>query len=100
MQHTLANTAGAAVAWYDYNIAINANGEISFTKFDNGSTAKEYVNGRTALAAFIPLNNYLATKLFKADWMPAAATDGGSYYLKFAGFYVSNEPDNYFYGKF
>jgi substrate import-associated zinc metallohydrolase lipoprotein len=100
LQHTLANTAGAAVAWYDYNIAINANGEISFTKFDNGSTAREYVNGRTALPAFTPLNNYLATKLFKADWMPAAATDGGSNYLKFAGFYVSNEPDNYFYGKF
>ncbi|AEW00371.1 hypothetical protein A4D02_23885 [Niastella koreensis] len=100
MQHTLANSAGAAVAWYDYNITINANGEITFTKFDNGSTAPQYVAGRTALPAFVPLNNYLATKLFKADWMPAAATDGGSYYLKFAGFYVSNEPDNYFYGKF
>jgi substrate import-associated zinc metallohydrolase lipoprotein len=100
MQHTLANAAGAAVAWYDYNMAINANGEITFTKFDNGSTAREYVNGRTALPAFAPLNNYLATKLFKADWMPAAATDGGSNYLKFAGFYVSTEPDNYFYGKF
>jgi substrate import-associated zinc metallohydrolase lipoprotein len=100
MQHTLANAAGTAVAWYDYNIAINANGDITFTKFDNGSTAAAYVNGRTALPAFAPLNNYLATKLFKADWMPAAATDGGSNYLKFAGFYVSNEPDNYFYGKF
>jgi len=100
MQHTLSNAAGAVVAWYDYNIAVNANGEITFTKFDNGSTAPQYVNGRTALPAFVPLNNYLATKLFKADWMPATATNGGSNYLKYAGFYVSTEPDNYFYGKF
>jgi hypothetical protein len=36
--------------------------------------------------------------VFKGDWIPA--NEIAAYYLKLGGFYVKNEADNYFYGKF
>jgi substrate import-associated zinc metallohydrolase lipoprotein len=90
----------ALVAWYDFDFAINSGGDITFTYFDNPSTETPYANGKNAavLAGFTPLINYLTTNTFKGDWMPV--TEGGNYYLKFGGFYVKSDPDNYFYGKF
>jgi substrate import-associated zinc metallohydrolase lipoprotein len=100
MQHTFRNASGSFIAWYDFNIAINSSGDITFTRFDNGSTATAYANGRIAAVqnGYAPLNNYLTTKVFKGDWIPA--NEIAAYYLKLGGFYVKNEADNYFYGKF
>lgn len=88
------------IAWYDFDYTINSNGEITFTYFNNPSTETQYTNGRTAavLTGFTPLINYLTTNTFKGDWMPV--TEGGNYYLKYGGFYVTGDASNYFYGKF
>ncbi|MGX5816723.1 substrate import-associated zinc metallohydrolase lipoprotein [Chitinophaga lutea] len=90
----------ALIAWYDFKMAIAANGDITFTSFDSGGTDTQYGNGRnTAVAAgFKPLRDYLAGKVFKGDWRPQSAELAN--YQKFAGFTVKDDPTNYFYGKF
>lgn len=100
MQHTFRTTTTVYTAWYDFNITVNASGDITFARFDNASTATPYANGRVAsiLAGYTPLNNYLTTKVFTGYWIPQS--NNGTYYLKLGGFYVKNEADNYFYGKF
>jgi substrate import-associated zinc metallohydrolase lipoprotein len=98
MQQTFKNATTSYVAWYDYTIAINSGGDITFTKFDNGSTATPYANGRAVAAGYTALNSYLTTKVFKGYWLPQSYN--ATYYLKLGGFYVKNETDNYFYGKF
>lgn len=87
-------------AWYDFNFVIGSNGDIIITYVPNASTVAQYSNGRIAqiLAGYTPFINYLNNNTFKGDWMPV--TEGANNYLKFGGFYVTNEPDNYFYGKF
>ncbi|MBO9202980.1 MULTISPECIES: substrate import-associated zinc metallohydrolase lipoprotein [Niastella] len=99
MQYTFTNAAGATfVAWYDFNYTINANDAITFTLLANNTTVTQYVVAKMAAPGFAPLNTYFNTNQFKADWMPPGAEGGGNY-LKYGGFYVNNEPDNYFYGK-
>ena len=87
-------------AWYDFNFAINSSGNITFTYVPSTSTVAQYSNGRIAqiLTGYTPFINYLNSNTFTGDWMPV--TEGANNYLKFGGFYVTNEPDNYFYGKF
>ena len=87
-------------AWYDFNFVIGSNGDIILTYAPNASTVAQYANGRIAqiFAGYTPFINYLNTNTFKGDWMPV--TEGANNYLKFGGFYVTNDPDNYFYGKF
>lgn len=87
-------------AWYDFNFAINANGNITFTYVPSTSTVAQYANGRIAqiLTGYTPFINYLNNNTFTGNWMPV--TEGANNYLKFGGFSVTNDPDNYFYGKF
>lgn len=101
IQHNYTNSAGSSLfAWYDFNIVVAANGDITFQRFDSGAADTQYANGRNAqvLAGYKPLNDYLANNIFIGDWIPLSA--GPSNFLKFAGFYVKGQPDNYFYGKF
>jgi substrate import-associated zinc metallohydrolase lipoprotein len=101
LQMNYVNSANSSlVAWYDFDYTINSSGDITFTFFDNPSTETQYNNGRTAAVrtGFTPLINYLTNNTFKGDWIPVS--EGGSYYLKFGGFYVKSDPSNYFYGKF
>lgn len=93
------NNAGYS-AWYDFNFAINSSGDITFTYVENPSSQAQYANGRIPqiFAGYSPFIDYLNTNTFTGDWMPV--TEGANYYLKFGGFYVKSEPDNYFYGKF
>lgn len=101
IQHNYTNSAGSAlVAWYDFNINVAQNGDITFVRFDSGNTATQYANGRNTqvLAGYKPLNDYLAGNVFVGDWIPSTA--GPANFLKFAGFYVKSQPASYFYGKF
>lgn len=101
VQHSYTNAAGSSfAAWYDFNITVASNGDITFKRFDSGATDTQYNNGRNSqvLAGYTPLINYLNGHTFKGDWIPASA--GPSNFLKFGGFSVKDEPDNYFYGKF
>ncbi len=100
LQQTLTDAANKTyVGWYDFAVAINANNDITFTALDRSTnTALPYVVAKTAAAGYAPLNNYLTSKVFKAEWMPPGAEGGGNY-VKYGGFYVTNEPGNYFYGK-
>ncbi|OQP42812.1 hypothetical protein A4H97_11670 [Niastella yeongjuensis] len=100
MQQSFTTATGTPlVAWYDFNYTISANDIITFTPIDSSSsTTLPYVIAKQAAAGFAPLNNYLKNNPFKTDWMPPGAEGGGNY-LKYGGFYVNNEPDNYFYGK-
>lgn len=102
LQGAFTNAAGTTTyfAWYDFNIAINADNDITFTFFDANANETNYNNGRLASVkpGWQPLIDFLGSKTFKADWMPA--TVGPRYWQKFAGFYVKDETDFYFYGKF
>ncbi|MGN6508247.1 MAG: hypothetical protein ACTHLD_02140, partial [Chitinophaga sp.] len=40
----------------------------------------------------------IVTIAARGDWIPSSA--GPLNFLKFGGFYVKDDPDNYFYGKF
>lgn len=99
-QHTFTDAANnPIVAWYDFNYTIAANGNITLTAINNNNNpAQQYQVAKQAAPAYAPLNTYLTSNVFKADWMPPGAEGGGNY-LKYGGFYVNNEPDNYFYGK-
>lgn len=101
IRHSYTNAAGNSFsAWYDFNITVDANGDITFQRFDDGTDRAEYNNGRNSqvAAGFKPLNDYLDGHVFRGDWIPESA--GPRNYLKFGGFYVKDDPANYFYGKF
>lgn len=102
LQGVITNAAGAASyqCWYDFNIVANSDNDFKFTFFDGGATDAGYGNGRQAAlkAGWQPLIDFLGSKTFKADWMPEAAAP--RFWQKFAGFYVKDESDFYFYGKF
>lgn len=101
VQHNYTNAAGSSFfAWYDFNISVAANGDITFQRFDSGATDTQYNNGRNSQvqAGFKPFNDYLDGHVFRGDWIPASA--GPLNFLKFGGFYVKDDPANYFYGKF
>jgi hypothetical protein len=103
IQALYTNAAGTGLtAWYDFNITVAANGDVTFARIDNPATQTDtqYGNGRNSLvlAGFSHLIDYLNNNTFRGDWIPAAA--GPANYLKFGGFYVKNDPDNYLYGKF
>lgn len=87
-------------AWYDFEMEVDDNGDVTFTYYDDGTSSTVYNNGRISWvkAGFQPLIDYLNNNTFKADWIPFSA--GPRNYLKYAGFYVKDDPDNYFYGKF
>lgn len=101
IRHSYTNAAGSSFsAWYDFNMTVDANGDITFQRFDDGTSRAEYNNGRNSqvAAGFKPLNDYLDGHVFRGDWIPESA--GPRNYLKFGGFYVKDDPANYFYGKF
>ncbi len=59
VQHNYTNAAGNALtAWYDFNLTVGTNGDITFARFDNGSTVTQYANGRNVqvLAGYTPLS--------------------------------------------
>ena len=99
-QNYLSSANSPLVAWYDFNVSINADGDISFTRFDSGAGDTQYGNGRNTavLKGYKPMLDYLESHVFRADWIPLDA--GPKNYLRYGGFYVKDEPDNYFYGKF
>lgn len=102
LQQVLTNAAGTTVsqAWYDFNINVTNDFDITFTYFDGGSTATNYANGRIVAVknSYQPMIDFLTSHTFKSAWMPDAAIRNN--WQKYAGFYVKDEPDYYFYGKF
>lgn len=101
VQHNYTNASGSSFyAWYDFNINVSAEGDITFEYFDAGESVTQYNNGRNSAvkAGFKPFSDYLEGHVFRGDWIPSSA--GPLNFLKFGGFYVKDDPDNYFYGKF
>lgn len=90
------NTAGSTFqASFDFPVTYLPNGHIKFTYVQNDGTGA-YGNGRTTLAGWKPLLDYLEAHEFVPDWLPTNA--GPENFRKFAGFYVDGDEDNYFYG--
>ncbi|MBO9155194.1 substrate import-associated zinc metallohydrolase lipoprotein [Chitinophaga sp. GCM10012297] len=101
VQHNYTNASGSSFfAWYDFKINVAPNGDITFEHFDSGATDTQYNNGRNSQvkAGFKPFHDYLEGHVFRGDWIPESA--GPLNFLKFGGFYVKDDPSNYFYGKF
>lgn len=93
-------TSSGLEAWYDFNMNINSDGDVTLTYFDDGNTATAYSNGRNSAVktGATPLINYFNENVFNLSWMNYQGTTNT--YNKFAGFSVKDEPDNYFYGKY
>lgn len=95
--YTSSSTSTSLIkGYFDFNVTYLSNGNVKFTYVPNSSTATEYNNGRVTIVGWQPLIDYLGNNEFTPDWIPSSA--GLSNFRKFAGFYVANDPTNYFYG--
>jgi len=86
----------AAMA-YQINIDPNTK-EVTFTRLPARGTTTTWTNTNTVGSALQEINDYLTDNVFTADWLPLENVpheQKGNY----AGFYLKDNPDSYFYGR-
>jgi hypothetical protein len=92
------NSAGSTLeAAFSFNMTVDNNtGTTKFTIGTPGGTTGEWANATVIQTGVQPMIDYLTGKTFIAAWLPYTITPVN--FTKFAGFYVSGDQSNYFYG--
>ncbi|NGM60546.1 hypothetical protein G5B30_01330 [Sphingobacterium sp. SGG-5] len=93
------NTAGSHYqAFYSFSMAVDEHtGEVTFTKVaQRGADEGVWSNAEIVADGFTPIQDYLTSHTFIADWLPGNVETED--WLRLGGFYVKDEVDNYFYG--
>ena len=82
---------------FSFSSAIStANGEIKFTKIDQG-TGATFNNAKLFATSFEKtIQKFLTEDIFIGDWLPL--TGPGALYTKTGGFKQKSAPQNYVYG--
>lgn len=89
-------------AAYDFDFELESStGTIKFIKSTTEGTSTAHGNGQFSML-LVPFNEYILPYLigneFVADFLPNTISSGDPEYKSFAGFYVSDDEENYFYG--
>lgn len=84
-------------AFYDFQMIQNPDGTINFKFVDKGIDQTQYNNGRFVFDGYVPLLRYIQNNTFTTNWVSPTIVGSGNL-MKFAGFYVKDNPSSYFYG--
>lgn len=91
---------GVYTGAYDFDVTKNDAGNMVFALSAEQGEGTVYNNGAISWvkSAAQPLLDYLEGHEFVPSWFPEESAITTTNYLKYGGFYVADDPDNYFFG--